>query len=75
MNTTKIAAATRPAMLLKWADEKNPQPLSRASAAATIRANRKQPRELQVKVFRKYGDTYITSAFLNVGCVIYRATA
>jgi hypothetical protein len=64
----------KPKMLLKWADEKNPQPISRASAAATIRKNRHRG-ALRVRVFRKFGDTYIVSQFLNVGCVIYRAPA
>ena len=64
----------KPAMLLKWADEKKAHPISRDLAAKTIRGNRKQPRELRVRVLRKHGETYIASDFLGVGCVIYRAT-
>lgn len=67
------ASTKKPAMLLKWADEKHAQPISRDLAAKTIRDNRKQPAALRVKVTRKYRDTYITSDFLGVGCVIYRA--
>lgn len=66
---------SKPQMLLKWADEKNAQPISRDLAAKTIRGNRKQPRELRVEVTRKYGETYIASDFLGVGCVIYRKGA
>lgn len=65
---------TKPQMMLKWQDEKKAFPISRDHAAATIRKNRSmQPREFQVKVFRKCGDTYIVSHFLNVACCIYRA--
>jgi hypothetical protein len=60
-------------MMLKWADEKAAQPISRALAAKTIRGNRRQPRELRVRVVRKHGETYIASDFLGVGCVIFRA--
>lgn len=63
----------KPQMLLKWADEKTAQPIDRELAAKTIRRNRRQPKALRVQVFRKHGDTYIVSQFLNVGCVIYRA--
>jgi hypothetical protein len=64
----------KPAMLLKWADEQNANPIARDDAAQIIRKNRRrQARELRVRVFRKWGDTYIASEFLGVGCVIYRA--
>jgi len=63
----------KPTMLLKWADEKNPSPISRSDAADAIRKNRRQPKELRVRVVRKYGETYIASDFLNVACVIYKA--
>jgi len=63
----------KPSMMLKWADEKNAQPISRELAAETIRKNRKSPPQLRVQVFRKYGETYITSDFLGVGCVIFRS--
>lgn len=65
----------KPEMLLKWADEKEARPISRALAASTIRANRRQPRELRVKVVRRHGETYIASDFLGIGCVIFRAKA
>ena len=69
-----VKHTSKPAMLLKWADEQNPNPIARDDAAQTIRKNRRrQARELRVRVFRKWGDTYIVSEFLGVGCVIYRA--
>lgn len=63
----------KPALLLKWADEEEGRPISRQHAAEAIRKNRRQPKELRVRVTRKHGDTYITSDFLGVGCVIYRS--
>jgi hypothetical protein len=65
----------KPNMLLKWADEKEARPISRCDAADAIRKNRRQPKELRVRVLRKHGETYIASDFLGVGCVIYRALA
>lgn len=67
--------SNKPAMMLKWADESSAKPISRSQAAQAIRDNRRQPAALRVVVSRKYGETYITSAFLGVGCVIFRADA
>jgi hypothetical protein len=64
---------TKPAMMLKWQDEQIAQPINRATAAATIRKNRRAPRELRIKVQRKHGETYISSTFLGVACCIFRA--
>lgn len=61
---------TKPQMMLKWANEKDAHPISRAEVARNVRRNRRDP---LVKVSRKYGDIYMVSQFLNVGCVIYRA--
>ena len=69
------AQTAKPTMFLKWADEECARPISREDAAKTIKGNRKQPRELRVKVTRRHGETYIASDFLGVGCVIFRATA
>lgn len=63
----------KPEMMLKWQDEPEAQPISRASAAATIRKNRRAPKELRVRVQRKHGETYISSTFLGVACCIYRS--
>lgn len=63
----------KPAMMLKWQDEKSARPINRAGAAATIRKNRRAPKEWRVKVQRKHGDIYISSTFLGVACCIYRA--
>ena len=64
--------AAKPAMMLKWADEKAARPISRKLAADTIRGNRRACPELRIKVVRKHGETYIASDFLGVGCVIFR---
>ena len=65
------AAATKPAAFLKWADEQNAQPINRATAAATIRKNRRAAPQLRVRVQRKYRETYIVCEFLGVACCIY----
>lgn len=67
--------STKPAMLLKWADEREAHPIDRTTAARTIRKNRRAPRELRIKVTRKHRDIYIVSDFLCVGCVIYKEGA
>jgi hypothetical protein len=59
---------------LKWHGEKA-QPIERAEAARIIRGNRRQRKELRINVFRKHGDTYIVSDFLNVACCIGPRTA
>jgi len=64
---------TKPAMMLKWQDEKNAQPINRATAAATIRKNRRANPALRIKVKRKHGETYISSTFLGIACCIFRA--
>lgn len=69
MTTTEA----KPAMMLKWQDEKKAQPINRATAAAIIRKNRGAAKELRIKVQRKHGETYISSTFLGVACCIYRA--
>lgn len=66
---------SKPAMLLKWEGETSARPISRASAAATIRKNRSAAPQLRIKVQRKHGETYISSTFLGVACCIYRAEA
>ena len=63
----------KPAMMLKWEDEAQAQPIARDDAASTIRKNRRQPAALRVRVTRRHGETYIASQFLGVACVIYRA--
>ena len=63
---------TKPSMLLKWADEPLPRPISRADAAHNIRKNRSADPALQIEVKRRHGDTFISSRFLGVGCVIYK---
>lgn len=64
---------SKPAMMLKWQDEASARPISRATAAATIRKNRRAASELRINVKRKHGETYISSKFLGVACCIYRA--
>jgi hypothetical protein len=63
----------KPEMMLKWANEKEPNPISRKEAADVIRKNRRQPKELQIKVRRLYGETYIASPFFNIACCIFKA--
>ena len=63
----------KPAMVLKWQDEKTARPISRASAAELIRKNRLAPKDMKVTVRRKHKETHIGSAFLGVACCIYRA--
>lgn len=62
----------KPQMMLKWHDEKNARPISRATAAATIWKNRRAPKELRIVVQRRYGETYISSTFLGIACCIFR---
>lgn len=63
----------KPAMMLKWQDEKQARPISRTDAAATIRLNRRADRALRILVQRKHAETYISSTFLGVACCIFRA--
>jgi hypothetical protein len=63
---------TKPAMFLKWQDESTGQWISRDDAATVIRQNRRAPKELRIRVQRKYRETYISSTFLGVACCIYR---
>ena len=69
MNTRK------PNMMLKWRDESEPRPITRADAAHNIRKNRKANPALRVTVRRTHGETYIASDLLGVACCIYREGA
>lgn len=59
----------KPDMLIKWYGEDFPESILRRDAAYAIRKNRNNP---LVKVFRKFGDTYLVSDIFEAGCVIYK---
>jgi hypothetical protein len=63
----------KPEMMLQWAGEKEENPISRKQAADLIRTNRRQPKGLQIIVWRTYSVTYIATPFPSAACRIFKA--